>query len=92
MNDQVFKSFSDVLTKMFDSMFTPLITIAVSLCAIWGVYLGFKYWRAAGDENKLKQAKSALVSFVIGIIVIFAVALAAPLLISSLVEFMSQYN
>ncbi len=36
MNDQVFKTFSDALSKMFDSMFTPLISIAVSLCAIWG--------------------------------------------------------
>lgn len=92
MNEQVFKSFSDVLSKMFDSMFTPLISIAISLCAIWGFYLGWKWWRAGGDENKVKSAKSALATFAIGIVVIFAVAVAAPLLIAGFVDFQSQFS
>lgn len=36
MKDQTFKTFGDTLAGLFDSMFTPLIAIAVSLCAIWG--------------------------------------------------------
>lgn len=87
--DQTFKSFGDTLAGLFDSMFTPLISIAVALCAIWGVYLGFQFWKAGGDENKRKEAKHALWSFVIGIVVIFVVAVAAPLLISALSEWLS---
>lgn len=70
MKDQTFKTFGDTLAGLFDSMFTPLIAIAVSLCAIWGIYLGFKFWKSGGDENKRKEAKtqyglslSALLSF-----------------------------
>lgn len=84
-----FTSFSNVLTELIDSMFTPLISIAVALTAVWGVYLGFKWWRSGGDENRRKEAKSALWSFVIGIIVIFVVAVAAPLLIAALTEWMN---
>lgn len=89
-NDQTFKEFGDVLSGLFDSMFTPLIAIAISLCAIWGCYLGFKFWRSGGDENKRKEAKSAVASFVIGVVVIFVVAVAAPLLISALSEWMTN--
>ncbi len=83
-NNGEFKSFGDVLSSLFDSMWQPLIAIAISLTAIWGIYLGFKFWRSGGDENKRKEAKNALWSFVIGIVVIFVVAVAAPLLIAAL--------
>ena len=90
MNDQTFNQFGDVLAGLFDSMSPALITIAVSLCAIWGCYLGFKFWRSGGDENKRKEAKSAIASFVIGVVVIFLVAVAAPILISALSEWMTN--
>lgn len=90
MNDQTFNQFGDVLAGLFGSMFPALITIAVSLCAIWGCYLGFKFWRSGGDENKRKEAKSAIASFVIGVVVIFLVAVAAPILISALSEWMTN--
>ena len=85
-----FNDFLNTLKELFNSMFTPLIAIASALAVIWGVYLGFKYWRSGGDENKRKEAKSAVVSFVIGIIVIFIVAVAAPLLIKALSDWLSN--
>ena len=83
-----FKEFGDVLSGLFDQMFTPLIGIAVALCAIWGIFLGFKFWKSGGDENKRKEAKNSVWMFVIGIIVIFVVAVAAPLLIGALTNWM----
>ena len=87
-DNATFKEFGDTLSDLFETMFTPLISIAVALCAIWGVYLGFKFWRSGGDENKRKEAKNAVWSFVIGIVVIFLVAVAAPLLIGALTNWM----
>lgn len=83
-----FKEFGDVLSSLFDSMFTPLISIAIALTAIWGFYLGFKFWRSSGDENKRKDAKQSLIAFIVGIFVIFLVAVAAPLLITALSTWM----
>lgn len=83
-----FNEFGEVLSGLFDKMFTPLISIAVALCAIWGLYLGLKFWKSGGDENKRKEAKNAVWMFVIGIIVIFVVAVAAPLLIGALTNWM----
>ena len=90
MNDQTFNQFGDVLAGLFDSMFPALITNAVSLCAIWGCYFGFKVLGSGGDENKRKKGKSGIASFVIGVVVIFLVAVAAPILISALSEWMTN--
>lgn len=79
-----------VFSDLIDSMFTPLVAIASALAVVWGVYLGLKWWRSAGDENKRKEAKSAVISFVIGVIVIFVVAVGAPLLITALIDWRSS--
>ena len=51
MNDQTFNQFGDVLAGPFDSMFPALINVAISLFAILGFFLRFKFWRSRGDEN-----------------------------------------
>lgn len=46
-----FNDFSNTLKELFNSMFTPLIAIASALAVIWGVYLGFKYWRSGARRQ-----------------------------------------
>lgn len=82
--NQGFTDFADAFKNLFNQIWVPVISIASALAVIWGLYLGFKFWTAAGDETKKKSAKSALISFVVGIVVIFAVAVGAPLLIVAL--------
>lgn len=85
-----FNDFTSTLSGLFDEMFTPLISIASALAVVWAVYLGIKFWLSSGDENKRKEAKSAVISFVVGTVVIFAVAVGAPLLIAALAEWLSD--
>lgn len=83
-----FNSFGAALEDLAKQLFDPLLGIAIALCAIWGVYLGFKFWHSGGDDKKREEAKKAVIAFVVGIIVIFAVAVAAPLLIGALSTWM----
>lgn len=85
-------SFVDAVEGFINSLFGPLVSIAVALSVIWGVYLGIKYWRAAGDENKLKEAKKAIISFIIGIVVIFVVAVVVPIIIAALVTWLNGFD
>ena len=80
MWNDITKTFTDLI----DSMFVPLIAIATAVAVLWGIYIGLKWWRSAGDEQKRKEAKSATISFIIGLIVMFAFAVGAPMLISAL--------
>lgn len=80
----------NAMKSFFDSIFTPLIIILTSVVGIWGVFVGFKFWQASGDENKVKEAKRALVNLIIGTVVIFLVAVVMPLVIRALSDWMTN--
>lgn len=85
-----FTDLSDTITDLIQSMWVPCVAVAGSLAVAWGIYLGIKYWMSAGDEQKKKSAKSSIISFVIGVIIIFVVAVGAPLAIGALSEWVSS--
>lgn len=76
----------DAIVKLINGMWAPCVAIASALAVAWGLYLGIKYWLSAGDEQKKKSAKSSIISFVVGIVVIFVVAVGAPIAIASLTQ------
>lgn len=89
------ESFDDISAAVKDligQMWTPCLAIAGALTVLWALYLGYKFWIAGGDEQKKKSAKSAVISFVVGIIVIFAVAVGAPMAIGALTTWAGGYN
>ncbi|MDR3262970.1 MAG: hypothetical protein LBT30_01505 [Clostridiales bacterium] len=83
-------AFSDAFKDLTKKMWVPMIAISTSAVVLWGLYLGWKFWSAGGDETKKKSAKSAVISFVVGIFVIFGVAVGAPLLIAALASWMQN--
>lgn len=86
MDSPDWTDFTAAMQEFINSMFTPLLSIAIALSALWGIYLGIKWWRSAGDEGKRKEAKNAVISFMIGIVVIFVVAVGVPLAVAALIE------
>ena len=78
-----FTDFSDKIGELIKMLYPPLIAIAVAISVLWGAYIGFKFWSAGGDEQKKKQAKSALISYVIGIVVMFVIAAGTPLVVAA---------
>ena len=84
VGDADFNNISEEINGLIKSMWTPCLAIAGALAGIWGVYLGIKFWTAGGDEQKKKSAKSAVIQFVVGIVIIFVVAVGAPMLIAAL--------
>lgn len=87
-----FTDLSDAIVELINSMWVPCVAVASALAVAWGIYLGVKYWLAAGDEQKKKSAKSSIISFVVGVVVIFVVAVGAPLAIGALSEWVSSNN
>ncbi len=86
-----FDEISSAIKDLINQMWTPCLSIAGGLTLLWAIYLGWKFWVAGGDETKKKSAKSAIISFVIGIFVIFAVAVGAPMAIGALSTWASGY-
>lgn len=84
--DADFSEITDTINSLISQMWVPCIAVASTLCVLWGVYLGIKFWMANGDDQKKKSAKGSIIYFVIGIVIIFLVAVGAPMLIAALSE------
>lgn len=76
----------EIVTKLSNLMDTFWIYIVLALAGVivvWGAYIGIKIAIAHRNEEKI-NARDMIKNLVIGIVVIFVVAMGAPLLIKGL--------
>ena len=76
---------SKALSTVFGSISSSL-SIVIALAAVvvvWGAYIGIKIAIAHRNEEKI-NARDMIKNLVIGIVIIFVVAMGAPLLINGL--------
>ena len=76
----------EIVTKLNDLMNSFWIYIVLALGAVvvvWGAYVGIKIAVAHRNEEKI-NARERVKSLIVGIIIIFVVAMGAPLLIKGL--------
>ena len=79
-------SLSEIVTKLQALMNSFWIYIVLALAAVvvvWGAYVGIKIAIAHRNEEKI-NARDMVKNLIIGIVIIFVVAMGAPLLINGL--------
>ena len=80
------ENLQEIVTKLSDLMNSFWIYIVLALGAVvvvWGAYVGIKIVVAHRNEEKI-NAREMVKSLIVGIIIIFVVAMGAPLLIKGL--------
>ena len=80
------ENLQEIVTKLNDLMSSFWIYIVLALGAVvvvWGAYVGIKIAVAHRNEEKI-NAREMVKSLIVGIIIIFVVAMGAPLLIKGL--------
>lgn len=73
----------DKLTTLMDSFWIYIVLAMAAVVVLWGAYIGIKIAVAHRNEEKI-NARDMVKSLIIGIIIIFVVAMGAPLLIEGL--------
>ena len=73
------------LNELMGSVWNYVILALAAGIALWGVYVGIKIVLANRKEEKI-NARDMLKNLIIGIVVIFVVAMGAPLLIKGLMS------
>lgn len=84
-------SLAEILTKLQGLMNSFWIYIVLALAAVvvvWGAYIGIKIAIAHRNEEKI-NARDMVKNLIIGIVIIFVVAMGAPLLINGLTAWVS---
>lgn len=75
---------ADKIQELYKEMALPLIGILAGAAVILGFWIGSQFILAGGDPEKVKKAKSSVKYFIIGWIVMFAVAALTPLFVGAL--------
>ena len=71
------------LQSLMDSFWLYIVLALAGVVVIWGAYIGIKIAIAHRNEEKI-NAKDMVKQLIIGIVIIFVVAMGAPLLINGL--------
>ena len=71
------------LQSLMDSFWIYIVMALAAVVVIWGAYVGIKIAIAHKNEEKI-NARDMVKNLIIGIIIIFVIALVAPLLIDGL--------
>ena len=71
------------LQSLMDSFWIYIVMALAAVVVIWGAYVGIKIAIAHKNEEKI-NARDMVKNLIIGIIIIFVVAMGVPLLINGL--------
>lgn len=71
------------LQTLMSSFWTYIILAMVAIVVVWGAYIGIRVAIANRNEDKI-NARGMVKSLIIGIIIMFVIAMGAPLLINGL--------
>ena len=71
------------LQTLMDSFWIYIVLAMAAVVVVWGAYIGIKVAIAHRNEDKI-NARGMVKSLIIGIIVMFVIAMGAPLLINGL--------
>ena len=71
------------LKSLMDSFWIYIVMALAAVVVVWGAYVGIKIAIAHRNEEKI-NARDMVKNLIIGIVIIFVVAMGAPLLINGL--------
>lgn len=71
------------LQSLMDSFWIYIVIALAAVVVVWGAYVGIKIAIAHRNEEKI-NARDMVKNLIIGIVIIFVVAMGAPLLINGL--------
>ena len=71
------------LKTLMDSFWIYIVIALAAVVVVWGAYVGIKIAIAHKNEDKI-NARDMVKNLIIGIIIIFVIAMGAPLLINGL--------
>lgn len=82
LNDNLAQIVANLQTLM-DSFWIYIVLAMAAVVVVWGAYIGIRVAIANRNEDKI-NARGMVKSLIIGIIIMFVIAMGAPLLINGL--------
>ena len=71
------------LNDLMDSFWLYIVLAMAALIVVWGAYIGIKIALAHRNEDKI-NSRDMVKNLIIGVVIMFVIAMGAPLLINGL--------
>lgn len=71
------------LNDLMDSFWVYIVLAMAALIVVWGAYIGIKIALAHRNEDKI-NSRDMVKNLIIGVVIMFVIAMGAPLLINGL--------
>ena len=84
-------SFGQIVTKideLIDSVWVYVVIALASVVVVWGAYIGIKIIIANKNDEKI-NARDMVKQLIVGIVIMFVLAVGLPLLINGLISWFS---
>lgn len=78
-----FVTIIDKIEELVDSVWVYMVMVCASVVVVWGAYIGIRVAVAKRNEEKI-NARGMVKSLIIGIVIMFVLAMALPMLIHGL--------
>lgn len=78
-----FVTIIDKIEELVDSVWVYMLMVCASVVVVWGAYIGIRVAVAKRNEEKI-NARGMVKSLIIGIVIMFVLAMALPMLIHGL--------
>ena len=83
-----FRAILDKITELVDAVWYYVVLGMAGIVTVWGGYIGIRVIIAKKNDEKI-NARGMLKNLVIGIIVMFLIAVAVPMLINGLMHWIA---
>ena len=81
--DQNLQGIITKLNELMNSFWIYIVLAMAAVVVVWGAYIGIRIAIAHRNEDKI-NARGMVKSLIIGIVIMFVIAMVAPLLINGL--------
>lgn len=86
-----FDSFGDALKDLWSQFWSVFLSVGGVALLVYGIAVAATWISAGGDEAKKKAAKTKIIYYTTGIILIFIILVGVPMLIAGLSDWSGQY-
>lgn len=87
-----FTSFSDALSDLWSEIWEIVLPIGIILLVAYGIAVAVTWIGAGGDEAKKKSAKTKIIYYTTGIILIFVILVGVPMIIAGMSDWAGNYT
>ncbi len=87
-----FDTFSDALKDLWSQIWGLILAVGVVFLVAYGIAVAVIWIKAGGDEAQKKRAKTLILYFTTGIILVFVVLVGVPMIVTGLSDWAGNYQ